>query len=57
MKEKSSEISNRTGKGIINKSKKRVSKSFLFIFDLDQTLVDSDIALELRAKGKWSASI
>jgi HAD superfamily hydrolase (TIGR01509 family) len=31
-----------------------VNKSFLFIFDLDQTLVDSDIALELRAKGKWS---
>ncbi|MFB0925764.1 MAG: HAD-IA family hydrolase, partial [Vicingaceae bacterium] len=31
-----------------------MNKSFLFIFDLDQTLVDSDIALELRAKGKWS---
>ena len=33
---------------------KKSGNSMLFIFDLDQTIVDSDIALELRNKGKWS---
>ena len=29
-------------------------KTFLFIFDLDQTLIDSDVALKLRSMKKWS---